>query len=303
MSNLPKIHATCKAGCLWETVHRSEFEASASHIKQYIDESGICYLMIGKEYKIFASKNESNQFTCSIAFVYNVGETETTYTFTHTNEDKYAESVVFRLLDAIINTGATTITLVYELAGIRYAETISGTSLSLATENYLYVSGATSVLLYNSDATIVSEKGADGAKIVSTELIGQDADGGNIYRQTFDNGLTAEFTAPRGAQGIQGIQGIQGEKGDGAKPIFEKFTIPAGAWTELKNSQPFFYQTTITLTTPLTDTSRLSILRDDPVFYANFGICISNDTDGQNITLYATSVPPANANITMVIGG
>lgn len=67
--------------------------------------------------------------------------------------------------------------------------------------------------------------GATGAEIVSTVLYGQDAQGGNIYLQTFDNGATATFTAPKGdtgatgatgpegQQGPQGIQGIQGETG------------------------------------------------------------------------------------------
>ena len=67
------------------------------------------------------------------------------------------------------------------------------------------------------------DTGATGAKILSTELIGQDVSGGNVYKQTFDNGSTAEFTAPKGEkgdkgeqgeQGIQGIQGVQGEKGE-----------------------------------------------------------------------------------------
>ena len=46
------------------------------------------------------------------------------------------------------------------------------------------------------------EKGDTGAKIVSTELIGQDENGGNVYKQTFDDGSTATFTAPKGADGI-----------------------------------------------------------------------------------------------------
>lgn len=45
------------------------------------------------------------------------------------------------------------------------------------------------------------EKGATGAKILSTELEGQDENGGNIYKQTFDNGEVAYFTAPRGNTG------------------------------------------------------------------------------------------------------
>lgn len=61
---------------------------------------------------------------------------------------------------------------------------------------------------------IQGEKGDTGASIVSVEFIGQDENGGNIYKQTFDNGTTALFVAPKGEQGIQGEQGPQGEKGE-----------------------------------------------------------------------------------------
>ena len=42
-------------------------------------------------------------------------------------------------------------------------------------------------------------QGATGAKLVSQVLQGQDANGGNIYLQTFDDGTTATFTAPKGS--------------------------------------------------------------------------------------------------------
>lgn len=51
--------------------------------------------------------------------------------------------------------------------------------------------------------------GATGAAIVSTVLQGQDANGGNIYLQTFDNGSTATFTAPKGSKGDTGSGGVQ----------------------------------------------------------------------------------------------
>ena len=54
MSNLPKIYGNCKAGCLWETVHRSEFEKSASIVKVFPNEDGAYTLDIGKKYKIKA---------------------------------------------------------------------------------------------------------------------------------------------------------------------------------------------------------------------------------------------------------
>lgn len=40
--------------------------------------------------------------------------------------------------------------------------------------------------------------GVDGAKLLSQELIGQDEQGGNIYKQTFSDGTEAYFTAPKG---------------------------------------------------------------------------------------------------------
>lgn len=46
--------------------------------------------------------------------------------------------------------------------------------------------------------------GATGAKLVSQVLQGQDANGGNIYLQTFDDGTTATFTAPKGEKGNKG---------------------------------------------------------------------------------------------------
>lgn len=55
MNNLPKIYATCKAGCLWETVHRSELEKIASIVKVLPNEGGAYTLDIGKKYKIKAN--------------------------------------------------------------------------------------------------------------------------------------------------------------------------------------------------------------------------------------------------------
>ena len=49
--------------------------------------------------------------------------------------------------------------------------------------------------------TFTAPKGDTGAKVVSTELIGQDANGGNIYELTFSDGKTVTFTAPKGSKG------------------------------------------------------------------------------------------------------
>lgn len=40
MSNKPKIYANCKAGCLWETVHKDDFQRSAGFIRQNVTDNG-----------------------------------------------------------------------------------------------------------------------------------------------------------------------------------------------------------------------------------------------------------------------
>lgn len=63
--------------------------------------------------------------------------------------------------------------------------------------------------------------GPSGAEIVSTQFIGTDQAGDNIYRQTFDNGETAEFTAPRGPAGegnVKTVAGIEPDE-DGDVPL------------------------------------------------------------------------------------
>lgn len=95
---------------------------------------------------------------------------------------------------------------------------------------------------------VQGEKGATGAKIVSTVLQGQDANGGNIYKQTFDNGLTATFTAPKGAKGDKGDKGaialpivFSGESpgaGSGGTIISGTYTsgYPAAAMIQLESN-------------------------------------------------------------------
>lgn len=57
-------------------------------------------------------------------------------------------------------------------------------------------------------------RGPSGAKVVSTVKIGEDTDGGYKYRQTFDDGQTAEFTAPRGPAGTGNVSSVAGIEPD-----------------------------------------------------------------------------------------
>ena len=65
----------------------------------------------------------------------------------------------------------------------------------------------------NKTVNIYAKQGATGAKIVSTYLIGHTDGGDNIYQQTFDNGSTAKFIAPKGDSGVDDYEELK------SKPI------------------------------------------------------------------------------------
>lgn len=158
-----KIYAFGVSGSKYETAHKDDFIASASHFP-VAETDGKYYLTVGKEYKVFAEKGSDGNFTCSINFTYTDSAVIKTHAITHENADEYASDFVFSLLSAV--TSGTTITIVYEIAGERYTETISGTSMVIHTD-CVYVSGATKVLLYNSNAEIVATVTKDNGDYVT----------------------------------------------------------------------------------------------------------------------------------------
>ena len=77
--------------------------------------------------------------------------------------------------------------------------------------------------------SLKGDKGPTGAKLVSQEKVGEDADGNYIYLQTFDDGTTAGFITPKGAKGNSGDPGPQGLPGeDGVSPTVTVTDIPGG---------------------------------------------------------------------------
>lgn len=155
MSNKPKIYANCKSGCAWETVHRSEFEQSASHILQYPNEDGSYTLEIGKEYKIFANHNET-AFEAELKLLRILNNNSRYFMPIATpRNDEYADFFVFKLLQ--VNGDC----MVYELGGVRYKYKIETSSLYEVISAVGIVSNATKVLLYNADAEIVLSNDVD----------------------------------------------------------------------------------------------------------------------------------------------
>lgn len=156
MSRKPRIYAHCDAGCNWETIHRDEFLRSASHVEIYPNQNGFWNLVIGKTYKIFADKDENGAFAFELRIDYFGGSY---YVKTATN-DKYADYFIFTLLEYSNNDDGG-ITLVYEIEGNRYTETIDSANV-YAADGYIILYGANTVYMYNADATVVARDGADG---------------------------------------------------------------------------------------------------------------------------------------------
>ncbi len=85
--------------------------------------------------------------------------------------------------------------------------------------------------------SLKGDKGDSGAVVLTTTLQGYDENGGAIYLQTFDDGSTQTFTAPKGLKGDIGDTGDIGPKGD----------------TGEKGNAPLYLLTTITTNTETTE--------------------------------------------------
>lgn len=163
MSDRPKIWAHCAAGCLWETVHKDEFLASASikKIAENVVEPDRLYLDIDKKYKfepLPIGDNIGIVITCP-----RVGSTAVSYiTFGFTGYDKL-KYTVFDLLDIVRVASPTTgapyeYDIIAEVNGVRKVVHIYGSDNELDldfSKMQMYVTGASVVYMYNSAAEIL----------------------------------------------------------------------------------------------------------------------------------------------------
>lgn len=181
MTKYPTVYGHCDAGCKRQVVPYDQWVESVSHVRQR--KSGTLYeLGMGKEYKIFAPKNDDNQFTCTMKYLYSVkGVSEVLeHIIDFENDDKYAEYFIFRLLDEQIE--GNILTIIYELAGVRYADTITADGEIGATSSQVGLYGATDVLLYNANAQAV----------LTTDI---EADLSNYYTKSEINALLETIEA------------------------------------------------------------------------------------------------------------
>lgn len=217
MSDKPRIYGTCKAGCQWETVHKSDFEKSASVVEQYPQEDGSYLLEIGKEYKIYAPKTaDGTAFNC----VLNANEgSDYEAVFETPCNDTFADGFTFKALGFKWDEDGVCY-FYYEHSGIRYSAVMG---IDYETFSACKVSGATRVLLYNANATITAEKGKSAYEIAveqgfeGTEQewlasITKGANGATFTPSVSEDG-TLSWTNDKGLENPDPVN-VKGPKGD-----------------------------------------------------------------------------------------
>lgn len=163
MSDKPKIYANCPAGCLWETVHKSDFERSAAFIKQYPNENGEYTLEQGKTYIVKRAPNASQMGYYKINPVasddfYNPLPEDTLAISYPDSYSEYDSQYKFRLLYVNWNWGGKwyDVTGCYEINGNKLYPNFEY-YIDTDIENILHsvvVTGATEVLLVNEHAEV-----------------------------------------------------------------------------------------------------------------------------------------------------
>lgn len=163
MSELPKIYANCKAGCLWETVHKSEFEKSASLARQYA-ENGRYKIEVGKEYKAVCEQTGLSTFTAYLPFVFAYNETGLEFTedilSNPANPDTYSNSFTLKILDWRDIDDTDQSEVIYEYCGVRYSHTMTNNSSVIKWfPDAIYLTFDGELFIYNADATITAKDG------------------------------------------------------------------------------------------------------------------------------------------------
>lgn len=182
MSNKPKIYATCKSGCEWETVHKDDFLRSASIVK--LAEGNTAYLCddINATYKLVGAGS------ASAWIMYNDADGEGYYAHISISAiDKYRNYATFQFLavekipeDEIEDGDPFTHNLVYELNGEVVTKKTIMSSIDESSIK-LRLNGVGAIYLYNEQATITAKDGDKGEKGDKGDK-GNDAIGYESYR-------------------------------------------------------------------------------------------------------------------------
>ena len=160
MSNKPKIYGTCAAGCLWETVHKEDFEKCAAVIPIYPNTEGKYLLEVGKKYRIVsgysgAVNDRYRDFSVTVSVSNSAVESSTKSAqikikIDETNYAQYNDGVVFEVLDCNSER------VIFDADGTRTKRIISNSAFTYDTVS-ITVENAMAVFYYNEDATITAK--------------------------------------------------------------------------------------------------------------------------------------------------
>lgn len=201
MSNRPKIYGMCPAGCLFETIHRDEFNAAATY-KNLVLENGAVNVEMLHKYKIVpATDEDSGEYALSITAVLSNGEEHDISPEDGFNYDPYHTYIFFECLD-LQPSYLGYYNLIFEVDGQRHTTEIDSPDHSVdATIDHIVITGAAQVSIY-SDGEIKAE---DGESVSVAAVAESNVDGGeNVV--TFTDGKT--LTVKNGKTGAAGKDGV-----------------------------------------------------------------------------------------------
>lgn len=172
MSNKkPRIYASCKAGCNWETIHRSEFESAYPYVPVHLNEDGILNIERNIRYKIY----NKSAYTDKYGFSIKINVNGTIITINNPEFDKYQNYVFFKLLELVPNhLGSNKAAMIYELNGVRTAQVIDG-DIDLVSYSVSFASSTGEVSGDGVDKFTFSKvetSGSETLKQVSLEVVG-----------------------------------------------------------------------------------------------------------------------------------
>lgn len=166
----PKIYAACDAGCLWETVHKSDFDKSAYAVPYYPNSNGEYIFEKGKTYVIKKPSRDSLGMNIWL-YAKNSARTIQCDITTYWKIDEFVDYFKIKLLDVsdhIQDVSPDTVITIYvfEIDGARYSlpcnsGTISeGYVIDEYDECYLYATDISmtnpQIMVVNDDATLTA---------------------------------------------------------------------------------------------------------------------------------------------------
>lgn len=319
----PNIYGFCKAGCQWETVHKADFDRSASIVRETPDASGTYKLDPFKVYKV---KTGSTDGKYNAEFALQNGLVD--YWFTYDEFDEYRDYIIFEILSLSLNDDSTVLTVVYEVNGNRYSDTYTDGSVFRLDEVELHILNATEVYLYNTNAEILAdsqqiyESGIDAGgdecpdTLPDDELYTVPAEmyagqrparaGDLVLYHCFvpnskgqDTILCKITSVDNHGVYLRAVCFVQGAGNGGGGITLVKETHTISSWTADATLDPFAYKADITASATIGSNTILSLDIDTITATAN-GIAIGA-VNGQVVSIYAVNKPAESITIKLII--